>query len=348
MTDLRIVRTRGGLVESEHAVRVAIRAGSGGALATHGDVAAPVFWRSAAKPFQALAAVTDGAADQFGFDDAEVALACASHSSEPGHRATALAMLAKIGADETALACGPHTPLSPAVDALVRHDDVVMTPAWSNCSGKHAAMLALARVHGWPWPGYEQRDSRVQQRVLAEVAAWTGLEPSRIPQGVDGCNTVCTAIPLDRMAKAYGRLASATDGPAARIVTAMHGHPWHVAGTDRLCTDLMTAAGGRLIVKLGAEGVYCAGLMREGIGIALKVQDGSMATAGVALLGVLAALDAALGLDLGDALAQPAVARHGPGPIRNTKGLETGEQRLDGALRVSGPVLRAADAAPTA
>ncbi len=345
MTALSLRRTRGPLVESSHEVHLAIGDANGNAFGRWGETEAPVFWRSAAKPFQALAAVADGAADQFGFDDRQLALACASHSSDPEHRAAAGAMLAALGLDERALACGPHAPLGAEMDARVRLGLDRPTPVWSNCSGKHAMMLALARFHDWAIEGYAREGHPVQARVLEEVAAACAVPAGRIPIGLDGCNAVCTAVPLGAMARAWAGLAEARTGPQRRVRDAMLAHPGMVAGTGRLCTDLMAAAGGRVLAKVGAEGVYCAALVQEGVGIALKVRDGSMPHAGVALLAVLRELDDAHGLGLREVLEHPDVRRHGPGVIRNTRGEPTGEQRLHGAARPFAPGVRAADPA---
>lgn len=334
---LSVESTRGDLVESVHEVHAVVTDAAGQVFMKAGPVDAPVFWRSAAKPFQAITSVQDGAADRFGFTPEELALACASHSSEPLHRQTALGMLAKVGAPESALACGAHPPLSARVDAEVRVHGTAMTPCWSNCSGKHSAMLGLATHHGWALEGYERSGHPVQQRILDEVARWCELPATQVAQAVDGCNTVCFGVPLRAMAGAYARLGASEEPAARRIVQAMSGRPWFVAGTGRLCTDLMAAAGGRLVAKFGAEGVYCVALPEAGLGLALKVRDGSFPVAGIALLGLLRSLDAAWGLGLAPVLEAPDVLRHGPGPILNTRGRIVGERRLAGVPGYSAP-----------
>lgn len=344
MTALALRRTRGPLVESSHAVHLAVVDPVGRVTGRWGTVDLPVFWRSAAKPFQALAAVEDGVPERFDWGPDVLALACASHSSEPRHRSLAGAMLATLGLDERALACGPHPPLGSEMEARVRLGLDRPTPVWSNCSGKHALMLALARRHDWPVEGYARDGHPVQQRILATIAERTGVPVGQMPIGVDGCNTICTAVPLVAMARAWARLGAGHDAADARVRDAMRQHPELVAGEGRLCTALMAAAPGRLVVKVGAEGVYCAALLREGVGLALKVQDGSMPHAGVALLAVLRLLDDAHGLGLREALEAGPVRRHGPGTIRNTRGEPTGDQRLEAEPREFADALRAADA----
>jgi L-asparaginase II len=317
------------LVESVHPVSVAVVDRLGALLAHAGDPRLVTFWRSAAKPFQAMPMVIDGAADRFGLGSEELALACASHSSEPMHVALARQLLDKIGCTERDLACGPHPPLSPAVAEEVVRRGTTLTPAWSNCSGKHAGMLALARHHGWPTAGYERAGHPVQQRLLAEVALWSGIPESEIACAVDGCTTVCYGLPLHAMALAYARFATANEDAPTRAWTAMTGHPHLVAGSGRLCTELMVAAPGRIVAKVGAEGIYSAALSEPGIGITLKVEDGDGRSAQVALLEVLRQLDRRLRLRL----PLDGLARFVTPPILNTRGEQTGNLRAAGRLR---------------
>src|ERR1043165_2127746 len=185
-------------------------------------------------------------------------------------------MLAKIGVEEDALACGVHTPLSPVIATAVARGIAVMTPRWSNCSGKHAGMLALARHHEWPLAGYNTAGHPVQERILTEVSEWTGLAGADIRLAVDGCTAVCFGLPLRQMALAWARLGGSTAPAAGRITGAMLAHPFLVAGSGRLCTELMRAMPGRVIAKVGADGIYCATLPALGVGVALKVEDGDM------------------------------------------------------------------------
>jgi len=333
MTDLRIETTRGDLVESVHRVSAAVVAADGRLRAQAGNPELVTFWRSAAKPFQAMAMVADGAAARFALDDREVALACASHSSEPIHLAIVERMLEKIGCQESDLACGGHIPFAVDVAERLARSGTAATPRWSNCSGKHTAMLALAKVHGWPTAGYHELPHPVQQRLLTEVARWSGLATGAIHTAVDGCNTVCYGLPLRAMATAYAALGRASEAPALRIRTAMTTHPDVVAGSGRLCTDLMRAAEGAVIAKVGAEGVYGAAILPAGIGIALKVEDGGARSAPIALVAVLAAL--------GDAGVVPEatgwvdrVASHGTVTLNNTRELPVGVLRAAGRLRV--------------
>src|SRR5438128_2424872 len=336
---------RGGVVEPRHSVHVAVVDGEGRLVAHAGHPDFVTFWRSAAKPFQALPLVTDGAADRFGLTTAELALGCASHSSEPGQVNVARELLQKIGCGERDLMCGPHTPLSETVAKDYQMRGVRLTAVYSNCSGKHAGMLALARHHGWPTQFYTRLEHPVQQRCVAEVSRWSGVPIAQVRTAVDGCGVVCFGLPLRNMALAYARLASAefgvrnaefngerrnaNDSPlelrtphsAFRIVEAMLRHPDLIAGSGRPCTEMMQAHPGRVITKVGAEGVYCAVLLQQGLGVALKVADGHGVAAALALAAVLEEL----GL-------KPRPASLVARPNVNTRNETVGELRVNGGL----------------
>jgi L-asparaginase II len=332
----RIESTRGGVVESIHRVSAAVVDAKGRLVASAGDPTLVTFWRSAAKPFQAMPLVMDGAADRWHFDERALALTCASHSSEPIHRELAQAMLQQVGLTESALACGPHPPLGPVIAEAVLRLGIAMSPSWSNCSGKHAGMLALARHHDWPTAGYEAKGHPVQERILPEVTRWTGVPSEQLLQAVDGCTTVCYGLPLEAMALAYARFAASKETAAVRLRTAMVRHPDLVAGSGRSCTDIMTAGAGRLVAKIGADGIYCAGVIPAGLGIAIKVEDGDMRSSSVALIGVLRRLEARLQLKLDLANPPEAVARHAEMVTRNTRGVVTGSSKAAGDLHFPG------------
>ncbi|MDX2194654.1 MAG: asparaginase [Gemmatimonadales bacterium] len=340
---VQLLHRRGPHVESVQRVHVAVVDAGGRLLAAAGEPDFRTFWRSAAKPLQALPVVHGGAADRFGFGAEALALACASHSSEPRHVAVARRMLAAVGAEEAALACGPHVPLSPRIAAEVAREGTTLTPSWSNCSGKHAAMLAACAHHGWAPAGYERSGHPLQARIRDAVRRWTDVPDDTLGEGVDGCTTVSFHLPLTGMALAYARLTAPADAlpaacrdeaaPAARLVQAMMADPFLVAGTGRACTDLMAAFGGALVAKVGAAGVYSAGLVGHGIGIALKIEDGGdLAETAVALVAVLDAVVPRLAPSLAEPLAAPAVRAHARLPVRSTRGADVGSVDAAGAL----------------
>lgn len=333
--EFRIESTRGELVESVHRVSVAVVDPTGRLVASAGDTTLVSFWRSAAKPFQAIPLVADGAADRFGFGPRELALACASHSSEPVHIDLADHMLRLVQLSEQDLACGPHPPLAGTLTDLQPRIPGAMTPRWSNCSGKHIGMLALARSHGWPTAGYEREAHPVQARCLEAIAEWSGQPAETIRLAVDGCTAVCHGLPLAAMALAYARLGASDDPAARRIREAMMAHPGLVGGAGRLCTDLMAAYPGLILAKVGADGIYGAALPEARLGLALKVEDGDMRSARPALLAVLRQLVERSRAKLPGGDWPAAVAHHAELPTINTRGAVTGVLRAAGALHFS-------------
>lgn len=329
-TDCSVEVVRGALVESRHRVHVAVADAEGRLRAYAGDPELVTYFRSTAKPFQALPLVDDGAADRFGLTEREIALCCGSHSGAPEHVRAAEAILSKIGMDAEALACGAHPPFHEPTRQELAEAGLEPVRLHNNCSGKHAGMLAVARARGWDTQGYQRPEHPVQARVLAEVSRWSGVPQEVIALGNDGCGVVCFALPLLHMATAYARLAAAArraePGPA-RVVGAMLAHPEMVAGEGRLCTELMRRTEGRVFAKVGAEGVYCAGVPGAELGIALKVEDGSARAVGPAILGVLRELDLISEDDLGAmySLAYP--------DLVNTCGEVVGQLRPRVALR---------------
>lgn len=303
---------RGGVVESQHRVHVAIAHAEQGLTKSAGNPAHHSFVRSAIKMFQVLPFVEAGGADHFSLTPEELALCTASHGGEPLHTAAARAMLAKARLTEGALACGPHPPMHAATAEAMKAAGVSPTRIHNNCSGKHAGMLLYATQQQWVTNGYHRASHPVQQRILSTVASWMGIEAGEIEQAIDGCGLPTFAMPLDAVAEGCARFAAAAaDGQAApaRIFSAMVSHPEYVAGTDRLDTALMRATHGRLFAKVGAEGFYCAGIPAMRLGVAIKVEDGAWRAVEPALLAVLRAIDA-IGAGELEALgryAQPAI-----------------------------------------
>src|SRR5438874_8635725 len=243
---------RGSVLESRHTIHVAVVDGSGRLTARSGNPDLITFWRSGAKPFQALPPVEDGAVEHFRLTRQDIALACASHSSEPGQVALVRDFLQRIGCSERDLMCGPHRPLSDAVAKDYETRGVRLTAVSSNCSGKHTGMLALAKHHGWPTEFYARIEHPVQQRCLKAVSKYTDVPAKEIGVAVDGCGVATFALPLRSMALAYTRLRI----PQSPILQAMLHHPELVAGEGRPCTEMMRAHPGRVVAKVGPGGVY--------------------------------------------------------------------------------------------
>lgn len=286
--------TRGPLVESRHRVDVCVVDAQGGRVLVRGDVETPVFPRSAVKGIQAIPLVATGAAERLGLTDAELALACASHSGEPAHAETAAAMLAKAGRDVDALGCGCHWPMGvrAARDLAARGERP--SALHNNCSGKHAGFVCLACGGLDVDPeGYLAAQHPVQERVRLALETVTGAAHRAETRGIDGCSIPTYAIPLAALALGFARFGtgiglSAEDArAAARIRAAVAAHPFMVAGTDRFDTLAMEALGARAFVKTGAEGVYCTALPEAGLGIALKCEDGTGRAAEIVMASLL-------------------------------------------------------------
>jgi L-asparaginase II len=317
---------RGGIVESRHEGAYAVTGPGGALVAAAGDIHRPVYPRSAIKAFQCLPVIETGAADRFGFTDEEIALSCSSHNGEARHVAVARAMLAKLGLSDSALECGTHWPLDQEAQRALARLGETPDQAHNNCSGKHAGMLALALALGVARDGYVNLAHPVQQSVARVMGEMCEADVDHAPCGIDGCSVPTWALPLERLALGFQRLASgeslAPERAAAcrRIIAAVRAHPFMVAGTRRFCTDVMTAVP-RLFVKTGAEGVFCAAVPHAGIGIALKCDDGAGRGAEAALAGVL------LKLDVWTDEERAALARFARFPLRNWKRTEVGEVR---------------------
>lgn len=279
MSGLLLEVTRGPLVEEIHRGNLAVVDVSGKLLASIGDpIGAPTYWRSAAKPFQAMPLVATGGAAKFGLGPAEIAITCASHSGEPMHTERASTVLDRAGNAIADLACGTHPPLYPPAAAALRESREELTAIHNNCSGKHSGMLALAKQLGVPADGYREPGHPVQELILENIARFTDLKPEEIAIGVDGCGVPCYGLSVQHMALAYARLMKpdGIDEPyrsaAGTVRDAMMAHPELVGGTTRLDTDLMRLAP-RLLVKGGASGVLCIGIA-GGIGLAAKLEAG--------------------------------------------------------------------------
>jgi L-asparaginase II len=267
---------RSGTVEAVHDGVVAVVEGHR-LVAAAGDVDRPFHLRSAAKPFQATAAL------ELGLDlPAEhLALACGSHDADPVHVAIVRRMLAGAGLSEADLRCPPAWPLGAAARrrALGR-GHTAPRRVWHNCSGKHAAMLGAAALRGWDLAGYRDASHPVQTAVAGMLAEVMGGMPG--PAGVDGCGVPVFPATASGMARAFATLA--VDRRYGRTVEAMHRHPALVSGTGNLDALITTWSGG--VAKRGAEG--CLGIaLPGGVGIAVKCWDGSERPLGPVVMRVL-------------------------------------------------------------
>jgi L-asparaginase II len=292
MTDraLSVVVRRRGVVEARHAVH-AVAVQNGRVVASAGDAGLVCYLRSSAKPLQALPL----ARAREDMDERDLAIASASHLGDESQIAAVRGLLAKAPAGETHLECGLEDGRPP--EAI-----------YHNCSGKHAGMLALCRARGWESRGYRRAEHPLQRTMLAEVAVAAQVRPEVIPTAIDGCGVVTFALPLERMAAIFSRLLEFDGGP--RVSDAMRAHPELIRGGEATDTRLMQLLAG-WAAKGGAEGLLCAS-GPAGLGVALKVADGS----GRALSPAVAAFLATIG----EPVEELAVL-----PVRNSRGERVGE-----------------------
>ncbi|HWG90925.1 MAG TPA: asparaginase [Candidatus Thermoplasmatota archaeon] len=270
--------TRGPTLESRHRAHVAVVDASGTLVASFGEPTFPTYLRSIAKPFQALPLLSTGAADRFGFTDAELAICCGSHNGEAGHAKLVEGMLAKIGLPAEALRCGAHAPYHEATAAGLQGK---YTPLHNNCSGKHAGMLALALHLGQDPATYLDPKGAVQRAILDALVQITGVPADRIPVGVDGCTAPTFNLRLHHAARAFALLARPWRGDKAlaphleRLQKAMWQNAWYVAGSGRFDTQVMEAAEGRLLCKVGGEAVQAVADFETGHAMVIKIEDGN-------------------------------------------------------------------------
>lgn len=278
--------TRGETIESVHRGHLIVLDGSGEQVLSLGSPETVTFLRSSCKALQAIPCITSGAADAFEFSEEEVAIACSSHSGEARHVRIVQLMLERAGLNEAHLRCGTHLPFNEKEAERMQRTGEYPTQLHNNCSGKHAAMLAFAKHIEADLATYDSPDNPVQVAILETIALFSEVPLSEIKIGIDGCAAPNFAMPVSAMARSFLNLIAPPDNfplpekqAAERVVQAMLKFPELIGGNVRLDTMLMQAAPGRLISKVGAEGVWlCAVLPSEkhpsGLGIALKIEDG--------------------------------------------------------------------------
>lgn len=273
--------SRGNRTESVHAGVIAISDAKGELVASIGDISQLVYPRSAVKALQALPLIESGAAEALGFDDAELALACASHNGEEVHVKSARVMLMKAGLEEGDLECGPQWPGRMADVAKLHQSYSKPCPLHNNCSGKHAGFLGLAKTLGVQTKGYIDVEHPVQATIRDVLSELTGHPHLASDHGIDGCSIPTYPVPLDKLAKAFAvfgtgeGLAQDRRDACDTLYEACVNEPFMVAGSERFCTDIMQAMEGRVFVKTGAEGVFCGTVPELGLGISAKCQDGT-------------------------------------------------------------------------
>ena len=258
---LEVRLLREGIAESRHRVHAVVCDSRGRVLMKAGDPQQLSFIRSALKPFQATVFVASGTADQVGSGERGLAIACASHAGTPAHAREAFRLLwgAEIEAEQ--LQC----PVPKGGTSPLEH----------NCSGKHAAFLATCRRLGWSTESYLQPEHPLQQEILKRVAELLGLPGDELLTARDDCGAPTLQLQLAQMALLFAHLGAGAQPDLERLSRAMLAHPDLVAGEGRFDTELMRRGLGQVLSKGGAEGIQCLSRVGEGMGVAIKVEDGS-------------------------------------------------------------------------
>lgn len=335
--------TRGGITESvHHGVVVAVDA-AGDVVAAAGDPEQVVFFRSSAKPFQAIQVIESGAADAFAFTPDELALCCASHEASPEHQRQVAAMLHKIGLTEADLQCGCPFTGNAEEAARITLGLVERTPLQCDCSGKHSGILATIVHEGLAKDDYLEPSHPLQRRILATMAEVMRTPEEEIIQGTDGCSLPTFGAPLRAFATSYAALAAPERVPIGagrehaaalnRLRQAMTSHPVNVSGKGNLVATLMEVSDGRIAAKSGAEGLLCLAVPERDLGIAIRVADGTFRAHPAITVAVLEQLE------ILDANMRNAILERHPSALRNHNGRIVGEIRpafhLCGALAVA-------------
>ncbi len=281
MEPLAVV-TRDGYIESIHYGYICVVNSSGQVLYNLGDYNTKIFLRSSAKPIQAIPLIQSGAAYEFNFSNKEIAIACASHSGQKVHRETVEKILKKLGLNESNLHCGIMKPYNDEENKRLMTSGTPPSAFHCSCSGKHSAMLALAKFRGYNIDNYESIENPLQQEILKTVAEFTDEDIDSIPTGIDGCGLPIYLMPMNKVALSYARLImhmhnenSPYHHACKTIYNSMTQFPEMVAGENEFCTVLMQTTGDKLIGKIGSEAVYCLGIKEGSLGICIKIADGN-------------------------------------------------------------------------
>ena len=274
---LEVRLLREGIAESRHRVHAVVCDRRGRVLMRAGDPQRLSFVRSALKPFQATVFVSSGAADRGGCGERGLAIACASHAGTAAHAREAFRLLWGAELEASQLQC----PVPAGASSPLQH----------NCSGKHAAFLAACRQLHWPLESYLQPEHPLQQEVLKRVGDLLAMPGAELVTARDDCGAPTLQLQLAQMALLFAHLGGGDQADLERLSRAMLAHPELVAGEGRFDTELMRLGHGLVISKGGAEGIQCLSRVGEGLGVAIKVEDGGARAKHAVALHLLEQLD---------------------------------------------------------
>lgn len=298
---LRVSYSRGDAIESEHLAALAVVDSRGKLVAAAGNPNHFAYFRSSAKPFQAIPIIESGAADTFGLSKSDLAFCCSSHNGAAHQQQAVADMLEKIGANSGLLQCGPASPMDGAELGRLALGLVAPSPLQNCCSGKHAGMLATCLHLGYPVDSYLKPEHPLQQQILNNVAEAMQVEARSIPLATDGCSVPTFGAGVVDFARSYAALAAPAQSPSARVrsqelaitrlMAAMVSYPENIAGSGELDTELMRLSHGSVVAKIGAEGLLCMAVPKHELGVAVRIYDGTYRGLNILAISVLEQLD---------------------------------------------------------
>lgn len=315
---IRVTLERAGTRESTHLVYGIIDEAGSGPRHAFGDPELTAFWRSSMKPLQILPAVREGVFERLGLGTEALALACASHHGTPGHLEVVRSVMDAAELTPEMFACGPHRPFDDGAARGMDRAGRLPGRIHNNCSGQHAALLALCIARGWPVAGYHEPEHPLQRKIRGELSTWLRADCEHLPWGTDGCGLPTPALALRDMARVFAEFGASKEVAVRSVVTAMTTHPTLVSGPTAFSANLMRASEGRILAKEGAEGVFCLASADGAWGAAFKVLDGATRPLGPAVVRALEMLSLLEPREVGrlESFVRPV--------IRNTRGNEVG------------------------
>jgi L-asparaginase II len=291
--ELFVEVTRNGTVESRHFGAAVVCDAKGNVVESWGDIENLVFPRSALKPMLAIQLVESGASTRYALNDAELSLACSSHQGEQMHQDLVVSWLNRLGLTEEHLACGPVLPEHTESAHQLLASGQKGCRIHHNCSGKHAGFLTTALHLDIPLDDYHQIEHPLQQLSLDLLSDLADIDLKQYPMGIDGCGLPAPTVPLLKLGHATARFAKPVDMSETRaqairrLHEAIANEPLYIAGHGTVVSELNEVTNGAVLAKTGAEGIVTAAIPDQGLGVALKIADGSARARSVALLAIL-------------------------------------------------------------
>ena len=289
--------TRNNTVESRHFGSAVVCDFKGHVVESWGDISSLIFPRSALKPMLAIHLIESGASERYNLNDAELSLACSSHQGEQMHQNLVESWLNRLGLTEDHLACGAVLPEHPESAHELLASGQHGCRIHHNCSGKHTGFLTTALHLDLPLDNYHLIEHPLQQLSLDILSDLADVDIKQYPMGTDGCGLPAPTMPLLQLGHAMARFANPVDlseertQAIYRLHEAISNEPLYIAGHGSVVSELNEITKGSVLAKTGAEGVITAAIPERGLGIALKIADGSERARSVALLAILDYLD---------------------------------------------------------